>query len=92
MAPVMLVQVAPLSAERCHWKANVTPTPFHVPTAELSSSPRCGAPEIPGTAVLTGGVAPTAAVTLLGAATVASGLTAVMSRRTRSPTSAVVSV
>ena len=92
MAPVMVVHVAPLSAERCHWKLNASPTPFHVPTAELSSSPRCGAPEIPGTAVLTGGVALTAMVTLLGAETVASGLTAVMSRRTRSPTSAVVSV
>ncbi len=92
MAPVMFVHVTPLSDECCHRKAKATPTPFHVPTAELSTSPRCGAPEIPGTAVLTGGVALTAVVTLLGADTVASGLTAVMSSRTRSPTSAVVSV
>ena len=55
-------------------------------------SPRWAAPEMPGTAVLTGGVALTVAVTLLGTATVASALAAVMSRRTRSPTSAVVSV
>ncbi len=66
--------------------------PFHVPTAELSSRPRWAAPEMAGGAVLTGGVAVTVAVTLLGAPTVASRLVALMSRRTTSPTSAVVSV
>ncbi len=87
VAPVMLVQVVPLSAERCHCSVNVLPVPDQAPVVEDSVLPRWAIPRIVGRLLLTGGEVPTIALAVLQALTVASGLEPVTRMRTIAPSS-----
>ncbi len=66
--------------------------PFQLPGPAVSVDARWAVPEIVGAETLTGGAAGTTAVAALAADTVASGLVAVTSMRTRLPSSETPSV
>ena len=91
VALVIAVQFVP-STEDCHWYLTLLPMPSHTPAVPVSVSPRCAVPHTVGGAVLTGGELGTTTVGALAAVTVASGLVAVTTTRTRLPTSSTVSV
>ena len=93
VAPVALpmsTQFAPAASQRRHWRAKVIgAVPFHAPSDAVSGWPSAGVPEISGSAVFDGALAPITALAADSASADPAELVAVTRTRRRLPTSAV---
>ena len=89
MLPAIATHEAPAPSHRCHWTAvTIGAVPDHVPAVALSVTPSIAAPEIAGTAVLTGATPATTPVTTDDATPEPALLLAVTTTRNVEPRSA----